>query len=260
MFGKALNNSVVISLILIGFCVYIIKLYAQKDINLYIHPRYTGFSVVMPVIALVFLVLGIYFEARKHRTIKPAPSRAKLLDVIVVAVLALAFILPAQALSSKAIGRKSLNTPSYDNKSETTSLNTTCPETKPASIEEWVYEISEYPITCYAGQEIELTGFVFEAIEAPLPENMYYLGRLVISCCVIDARPYALPVNVGSFERYPEGTSLKVNGELRPQDVNGSVQLVIEPKSVVRIDNPDKPYDYINFPSLPDVQPLEPIQ
>jgi len=260
MFGKALKNSIVISLILFGFCAYIIKLYLQKDINLYIHPRYTGFSVIMSAIALVFLVLGIYFEARKRHIVKPPPSRTQLLDIVVVGVLALAFILPAQALSSKAIGRKSLNTPSYDTKSENAPFNTTCPDTKPASIEMWVYEISQYPINCYDGQPIELTGFVFEAPESPLPKDMYYLGRVVMSCCIIDARPYALPIKDGNFERYPKETWLKVSGKLRATDVNGSIQLVIEPESVVKVDDPSKPYDYINTRSMSDVQPLEPIQ
>jgi len=123
----------------------------------------------------------------------------------------------------------------------------------------WVYEISEYPINCYEGQSIELTGFVIEAVGNPLPNDMYYLGRVVMSCCVIDARPYALPIKRGNFESYPKETWLKVSGKLKAADVNGTVQLVISPKSVTKIDNPDQPYDYINVPSQTEIQPMQPV-
>jgi len=260
MFGKPIRSNAVVSLILLGFCVYIIQLFVQKDINLYIHPRYSIFAAVMCSLAVVILVAGILFDLQKRSVANSSPYKVQFLDVIVVIVLVLAFILPSQALSSKAIGRKSLNTPSYETKPKSTSVSDTCPETKPSSIEAWVYEISQYPINCYKGQSIELTGFVFEAPESPLPNDMYYLGRMVMSCCVIDARPYALPIKTGSFEKYPNETWLKVSGKLQPADVNGSIQLVLEPDSVDKVNNPDKPYDYINTPSRSNVQPLEPIQ
>jgi len=203
----------------------------------------------MSALAIIVLVIGIIVEFKKKRiALHNHASSVHFLDILVVIVLGLAFMLPAQALSSKAIGRKSINTPSYDESTKINTINTPCPQTKPVSIEKWVYEINEYPINCYEGQSIELTGFVFEAFENPLPNDMYYLGRVVMSCCVIDARPYALPIKKANFISYPENTWLKVNGKLKADKVNGKIQLIISPDSVTKVSNPDKPYEYMNVP------------
>jgi putative membrane protein len=258
MFGRYIKKSLVVSAILLGFCVYIIRLYLRNDINLYIHPRYSSFAVIMCSLSVMILLIGTFADLKKR--IKPGRIHLNMqfLDVIVVVVLVLAFVLPSEALSSKAVGRKSVNTPSYDAQSHK-NIHTTCPETKPESIEVWVYEISQYPINCYKGQSIELTGFVFENPESPLPSNMYYLGRIVMSCCVIDARPYALPIKTGTFATYPDKTWLKVSGKLQPADVHGAIQLVIEPDTVTKVDGPNQPYDYINTPSESGIQPVQPL-
>lgn len=256
MFGKLMKSNVIISLILLGFCMYIIQLYLHKNINLYIHPRYSLFAVIMCVLSVLILLVDVFTNFKKHIKVGEARFKVQFLDIIVVIVLILAFVLPSKTLSSGAIGRKSTNTPSY----EKTTTDTACPGTKPSSIEIWVYEISQYPINCYEEQSIEIVGFVLKNPDSPLPGDMYYLGRVVMSCCVIDARPYALPVKTGKFEKYPDETWLKVSGKLQSTSMNGSTQLVIEPGSVVKVDNPDKPYDYINTPSQTEVQPLQPVQ
>lgn len=259
MFGNRIKNNITISLVLMGFCIYIVKLYIQNDINLYIHPRYSIFALVMCLLALVILIIGMFLDLKKKSSAVYDKGKIQILDVLAVIILVLAFIMPPQALSSKAIETKTLNTPTYGSQSENTNDDIVCPETKPSSIEQWVYEISQYPINCYKGQSIELTGFVYEAPNNPLPRDMFYLGRLVISCCVIDASPYALPIKTGNFERYPADTWLKVNGKLVVADVNGTYLLVIEPKNIIKIDDPNKPYEYINTPSQDQLQTIEPI-
>ncbi len=243
MFGK-LNKNLMISLVLLGFCVYIARLFAQKTITLYIHPRYIVFVVVMALVGAVVLTVGIVIQFRNHSD-KPERFSFKLVDAIVILVLALAFIVPAQTLSAKTIGSKTLNVPTDDGRTLTTKANQTCPSTKPNSIEKWVNEISKYPIVCYQGQPIALTGMVFEGKDS-LPQDMYYIGRVIVSCCIIDARPFALPIKRGSFPTYTNDTWLSVKGRLVTAKVNGKIRLVIEPTSVQRVANPQQPYEFIN--------------
>lgn len=259
MFGKSIKSILLVNLLLLGFCIYIIKLYLENNINLYIHPRYSSFSVTMSAIAVLVLAIGTLIDIQKKSILKQGKTRIKILDIIVVFVLGLAFVLPAQVLSSKAIGRKPLNTPSYQAVSARKPASTPCPTVKPASIEGWVNGISQYPVHCYEGQTIELSGFVFESPENFLPNDMFYLGRVVMSCCVIDARPYALPIMTANFERFPSETWLKISGTLVVKEISGSNQLVIEPKNVDEINNPSKLYDYLNIPSMTEFQSIEPI-
>lgn len=262
MFGRLFSRNILVAALLLGFCVYVVLLFLRGQINLYIHPRYDMFSLIMAGYAIVLLLAGAVVELR-GRAVKPRLRfRLNVVDILVVTVLALAFLLPAQALSSQAVARKALNTPRYEASQAgggTGTKSTVCPETKPDSVEMWVDAISTSPINCYKGETIELTGFVLQVDDSPLPNDMYYLGRMVMSCCIVDARPFALPIQKDSFGTYPKDTWLTVKGKLQASKVNGSVQLVIEPESVQEIEDPTEPYDYINTPSVSPAAPLIPL-
>lgn len=260
MSGKLKVPNYLISFLLLGFCLYIIRLFVQGNINLYIHPRYSMFSVVMSGIAIAILLYGLVIDflnrskAKSHSFLMP-------LDAVVIVVLALAFILPARVLSSETIDRRSLNTPNYDNSEhgEALPFNAACPATKPASIEMWVHELSRYPLHCFKGQNIEITGFVFESDENKLPDSMFYLGRVVMSCCAVDVRPYALPILKGDVKNHPKDTWLKVSGKLEIAKVNDKFQLVIKPTEVEQIRDPSQPYEYLNTPSTELLEPIPTI-
>ena len=90
---------------------------------------------------------------------------------------------------------------------------------------------------------------------------MFYLGRIAISCCVIDARPFALPVNQGKFEKYPNDTWLTVVGKLQRKKVNGIDQLVVNPERIEPSDTtPVNPYEYLNAPAVTNIKPAEPVE
>lgn len=261
MFGK-ISKNLLIGIILFLFCLYIIRLYAEQDIGLYIHPRYMMFALVMALIGGVILLLGVVWRLKnKHQHEHGSGRRFSFVDWLVVGVLILAFALPAKTLSSDAVRRKSINTPNAVVE-DRPGVPQACPEIDPAQpIESWVYAINEYPASCHEGQSVTLTGFVVNATaDNPLPDDMYYLGRLVISCCVIDARPYALPVEQGSFGRYPEDTWLAINGTLELVKVNGRQQLVVMPTSAQEIEDPDKPYEYLNTQPISNFQPAQTVQ
>lgn len=258
MFGRLRQKNILTGFLLVGFCLYVVQLYLEDNIILYIHPRYTLFAFGMCLVALVILVSGIVMNVRR-RGHHEAWHTVGVVDMLAVVVLGLALLMPAQALSSETIERKSVNTPTP--RVETADQEqVTCLEEEPASIETWVYVISNYPPKCYEGRPIELTGFVITPSENPLPKDMYYLGRTVISCCVVDARPYAIPIAKGKFQAYPAQTWLTVKGRLKTVSVNGSPKVVIEPQSVTPTQDPSKPYDYIGTPSNTNIHVLQPVQ
>ncbi len=251
MFGSTRIRSLWPSILLLGFCGFVIRLFIQGNITYYIHPRYALFSVVMCALAAALLLVGIVQRLRAT-TQGDAEATGRMVDGLVLVVMILAWQLPAQALSPQAISKKSLNTPSYNltGTNGRAARGDLCPEDMPASIDGWVYAISRSPVSCFKNRHIELIGSVFDAPENSLPTDMYYFGRVVVSCCAVDARPYALPVKRGHFMAYPNDTWLKIRGTLQTVTINGYEQLVIVPTSVIQTDAPSNPYDYIN--STPD--------
>src|SRR3990167_11408768 len=248
MFGKKSLTALVASFVLLGFFVYILRLYATDNLNLYIHPRYTVFTVIMASLGLLLLLAGLVLRYRSK--LKYKQIRLTGLDAIVVIVVVLAVIMPPQVLSIDSVNRKTLTTPVGQG------VRTTCPVSKPDTLEAWVSEIAQYPTNCYEDEPIEITGFVIDAPDEPLPDDMYYLGRIVLSCCVIDARPFALPIEAVNGQTYQAETWLRVSGVLKEATVNGQERLVIRPSSVDEIPPPEQQYDYINVGNPDQFSPL----
>lgn len=86
----------------------------------------------------------------------------------------------------------------------------------------------------FDGTAVTLTGFI-----TPGGDGVD-LTRLVITHCVIDAQPAALPVSIDAGE-YETGQWVTVTGTVRA-DADGALR--IEPTSVEAIDEPGDPYEY----------------
>lgn len=88
----------------------------------------------------------------------------------------------------------------------------------------------------YDGSTVTLTGFVTPGKDT----DAVNLTRMVITHCVIDAQPAAVPVSVDSGE-YGTGQWIEVTGTVTA-DADGSLRVV--PTSVVQVDEPGDPYEY----------------
>lgn len=91
----------------------------------------------------------------------------------------------------------------------------------------------------YDGEQVTLTGFVTPSGENP---DEMRLTRMVITHCVIDAQPAAVPVTVDVWEGdWAVGDWVEVEGTVR---VSADGSLAIEPSSVVAVPEPGDPYEY----------------
>lgn len=249
-FNRQFWAGILSTVILASFFVYILLLFKDDTLQLYIHPRYRWFTVAMSAIALLLMlsVLVVDFMNRKM-FLKPATKHASFsnfINVAVVIVLVLAFVLPARPLSSEATGRKSLNVPDYEaglriDESEQ------CSDITPELIQGWVYNIGAYPKHCNINKKVSFTGYIVDSSTHELPDEMFYLGRVVMSCCAVDARPYAIAVSWDNFTESPSGSWLHVEGQLVERRVGGSPMLVVRPVEINRATSPDKPYEYLNI-------------
>lgn len=91
----------------------------------------------------------------------------------------------------------------------------------------------------YDGDQVTLTGFV-----TPSGENTdeVRLTRMVITHCVIDAQPAAIPVTIAlGADGIAVGDWIEVAGVIRVSDA-GTLQVV--PETVAAVDEPGDPYEY----------------
>ena len=86
----------------------------------------------------------------------------------------------------------------------------------------------------YDGSTVTLSGFV-----TPEDGGGAALTRMIITHCVIDARPASVPVQ--DLADLPTGQWVEVTGTVRSED-DGSLR--IEPENVKKIAEPKDPYEY----------------
>lgn len=115
-------------------------------------------------------------------------------------------------------------------------------DTTTFGIGEWssVFATATRP-EAYDGSTVTLTGFVTPGDDA----DAVNLTRMIITHCVIDAQPAAVPVGIDASDFGPDvvstGQWIEVTGTVKA-DADGSLRVV--PTSAVAIDEPGDPYEY----------------
>ncbi|WP_300267633.1 TIGR03943 family protein [Microbacterium sp.] len=109
-------------------------------------------------------------------------------------------------------------------------------DTTTFGIGEWssVFATATRP-EAYDGASVTLTGFV-----TPSDDTGVNLTRMIITHCVIDAQPAAVPVDVDAGE-FGTGQWIEVTGTVKADD-DGSLRVI--PTSTVAVDEPGDPYEY----------------
>lgn len=109
-------------------------------------------------------------------------------------------------------------------------------DTTTFGIGEWssVFATASRP-EAYDGSAVTLVGFV-----TPGESDAVNLTRMIITHCVIDAQPAAVPVTMDAGG-YGTGEWIEVTGTVKA-DADGSLRVI--PESVVAIDEPGDPYEY----------------
>jgi uncharacterized repeat protein (TIGR03943 family) len=242
MFGKLSPRNIALTFIMCYLFLYIFRLYISGNMGLYIHPRYNGFVVIMSFFAATLLLAGLVTGYRQKAAAHTESRPIRLIDAIVVIFLVAGFVLPAKPLSERTVGERGILTPTvrYSHRPDR------CPTVTPTAIRGWVMQLSEFHPDCSDNKPIELIARVLPSDSVPLPDGMVYFGRVVISCCVIDARPYALPLINNTGKSHASDTWLHVFGRIRIKTLNQQPQFVIEPTNIKEIADPSKPYEYIN--------------
>ncbi|MDP3950109.1 TIGR03943 family protein [Microbacterium sp.] len=160
--------------------------------------------------------------------------------VIASGVVIAGLVLPPASLSVELAMSRADATGTLFAGSDTPTLGVA--DTTTFGVGEWssVFATATRP-EAYDGSTVTLTGFVTPGEDA----DAVNLTRMIITHCVIDAQPAAVPVSVDAGEngegQYSTGQWIEVTGTVTA-DGDGSLRVV--PSSVVAIDEPGDPYEY----------------
>jgi putative membrane protein len=233
------KNTDVQALVMLGAATYVTYLGLTDQLNLYIHPRYIVFTVVMAVIGVVVALFAAYYPAKKDDH-KHKSSILKLLPLMLVMVTAI--VLPARTLTSATVSQRSIDSGSLVTTAESRPLNTLFQgSSKGLRIADWSrLLVTNTDPAYYVNKPAKVSGFVYDA---GLGDNTVWLARFVLTCCAVDAQPVGVAVQLDGWRgQYSQDEWLEVEGEFRLAETADGQQFVIIPDSVRSIERPSNPY------------------
>jgi len=259
-----INRWIGAALLLVG-AVATIWLAAVGKLNFYIHPRYTLFTVTMAVLAAVLVVAALVVvprtggspdhdhqdhdhddqqdqdqHAHDHATTRSA--RGRLLTTLRVVVLAGAvlalLIVPPATLSARTRLDRDLVTSNKTSESETTVLAGGNPAS--FTVKDWAALLRTGGSDAVLGQQAKVSGYVLDRGE----DDVFYLVRMMITCCAVDSQPVGIPVyRPGWRKELPASTWVAVDGTFGDNPNRDSrTGTVIKPEGLTKIAEPDQPY------------------
>jgi uncharacterized repeat protein (TIGR03943 family) len=226
-------------------------------LGLYINPNSAWFAVTMSIVLLIGTVLsfalplgaeadhghdhgtpGEHDHDNEHaHSGHPVVAAASLAGgVLASGVVLLILAMPPASLSAEfAMSRNTGGAPPLFAGSDVVTLATTG-DTAKFGVGDWATAFATATNTgAFDGDPVKLTGFV-----TPGTHGDFDLTRLVITHCVIDAQPAAVPV-VGIGKAPGTGTWVTVTGTVR---ATSDGRLEIDAASVNKVPQPSDPYEY----------------
>lgn len=247
-FEYLLRNWTGIALALLG-ATATIWLAATGRLTLYVHPRYTLLTVIVAVLTLLALVLTAAVGASPtvhedhHDHVARASAFRRLLiwsngAVLICAALALLVISPATLSSTSRQNRELVTSGQALAPTKAVALVGADPAT--FSVKDWAALLSQGGPEAVLGKQVDLSGYVLDRGE----DDVFFIARLVVSCCAVDAQPVGVPVyRPGWRDEVKTGAWITIKGSfVRNPSRDSQEAVAIGIGSLAKIDEPDQPY------------------
>lgn len=111
----------------------------------------------------------------------------------------------------------------------------------PRTIIDWLMEIDRNPDPAsLTGRTADVIGFVYH--DPRLKADQFFVSRFSVSCCVADATPVALLVQVAGAGALKSDSWVRVSGRFAPGEFAGQALPVLVADAVDPADPPAQPY------------------
>jgi TIGR03943 family protein len=230
-------------------CAVVIRLGVLGKLQLYIHPRYTIFTLVMAgaglIVALASIAVG-YRSQHAVQTATCARGNRTVMKVITALLFVMAcagflFVQPAALSSRTAVSRGIDRNPALTDASISQALFDTVDYSQ-LGIKDWSSLLAHYDANFFVGKTASITGFVADNGNT----NIFFASRFFVTCCVVDAQPIGVPVYAPDWRyRYSPNSWLEITGEfIENPDTNSPHNIVLKPSRIQSVAPPREPYVY----------------
>jgi uncharacterized repeat protein (TIGR03943 family) len=226
---------------------------AAGRLSLYIHPRYTVFTVLLVSLAGLLAVAAIVAGGSPAHAGEdhindhaPAPRTSSwgrlnrwLLVVVLVGAIVGMLLLPPSTLSSTARQNRTLVTSGHAlDATDTTAL--VGGNSATFTVKDWAALLREGGAGAVLGRKVDLTGYVL----AQGDDNTFFVTRLLVSCCAVDSQPVGVPVNLPNWRgQFAAGGWIAVTGTFVDEsELEARFPTAIKIATIKKIDEPSQPY------------------
>jgi uncharacterized repeat protein (TIGR03943 family) len=240
-----------VTLALIGV-VAILWLAATGRLEMYIHPRYTVFTVVMAVIgglasiAAFLVVPGSGEHDHEHDDGESVPrSRWRVVGsfvasgTLVLATVAALLVLPPAALTSATADNRDIAGSTALSDVDATEL--VGGDSTSFTVKDWATLLHQgLGDDFFLGKRAAFSGFLV----ATSDPDVVYVARFLVTCCAVDAQPLAVPMLLpGWQDEYAVDDWVEVAGSFATDaDPDAVAPIVLVPSEVTGIEQPAQPY------------------
>ena len=228
--------------VLLTVATYVLYLGVRGDLDLYIHPRYIVFTIVMATIGGAVLFINGLSNATHDDSDTHIGDRSWLMLVPLIVLVSAALILPAQTLSSSTVSQRITDAGSLIATAESRPVSTLfAGSSRGLRISDWsrILDSNTDP-AYYTNKPAKISGFAYDA---GLGDDTVWLARFVLTCCAVDAQPIGVAVRIPDWKNtYQENDWIAVEGEFSLQPTAQGEQIVLVPETVDAIDEPENPY------------------
>jgi putative membrane protein len=240
--GVALMSVVVVATIWLA---------VSGQLILYIHPRYVVFTVIMAVVALVFVAASAFLR-EPHDHDAPPTKRQNVVSVaaaVLSLVIAVGIIaVPPATLTSATLEQRAINDAGFSGDRGQTveaAASTTDAAFAKFTVLDWsslLRQTSE--LSFFSGKPVDVVGFV--SADPDDPDNMFFVSRFVVTCCAVDAQPVGVAVYSPNWaDDLASDQWVRVTGGFATNPSSSSVQdIALVPDSVTVVEQPGEPYLY----------------
>ncbi len=232
-------------LIILAVAIATLWLGATEQLQLYIHPRYIIFTIIMMSFGLCAVVAEmILLPSSKKQTASPSKYRSCMsLVVAIIMIIALLVLRPA-VLTTNTIARRGINTGASTEVMSSSDM-ANIQNSSQLTVKEWSSLLGQTRNTnFFVHKPIEVTGFVSTY---GTNRHIFYISRFVVTCCAVDARAVGVPVYVKDWQsQYKSGEWITIRGSFMKVPTEAgqlSTPVVVSPHSITKISQPKDPYE-----------------
>jgi putative membrane protein len=226
--------------VLLGLALYFAYNIASGNLNNYVNNRFAWLSYVAVALFALLGLANAIAQIRRQGPIMLAGRTPISWPMIAIAAipLLLGTLVPSQPLGADAIrGPVSLSM------GASSSASVFVKDPGERNVLDWLRVFSTSPVAAdFDGEQATFTGFVYH--EPDFPDDVIMVARFIVSCCVADAAPIALPVRWEEGEKPEIGEWVEVSGTFYSGIFRDSAMPILHLDSLDFVDVPQHPYLY----------------